>query len=104
MHIGKLTTKYDHSIGVFTFYYSIYVGKKFFVIKVGVDQVGVRTRLGGNQRGIVHKDYALAGTEQFPALINGISMIALSRPLNSPKEPLIWDMMSEKGGGAENIG
>ena len=57
MHIGKLTTKYIIPVGIFVFVTLSIVGVKFFVIKVGVDQVGVRTYIWGITRGIVHKDY-----------------------------------------------
>ncbi|MFO0793257.1 MAG: SPFH domain-containing protein [Candidatus Brocadiaceae bacterium] len=57
MHIGKLTTKYIIPIGIFVFAAIFIIGIKFFVIKVSVDQVGVRTRIWGVTRGIVQKDY-----------------------------------------------
>ncbi|MBI4221869.1 MAG: hypothetical protein HY607_04205 [Planctomycetes bacterium] len=57
MHIGKLTTKYIIPVGIFILVTLSIVGVKFFVIKVGVDQVGVRTYIWGISRGIVHKDY-----------------------------------------------
>src|SRR5574337_895855 len=71
MHIGKLTTKYIIPIGIFFFIALSIIGIKFFVIKVGVDQVGVRTRIWGVTRGIVHKDYgpgwhrAISGIDQW---------------------------------------
>jgi regulator of protease activity HflC (stomatin/prohibitin superfamily) len=71
MHIGKLTTKYIIPIGIFLFITLFIVGIKFFVIKVGIDQVGVRTRIWGVTRGIVHKDYgpgwhrAISGIDQW---------------------------------------
>ncbi|HHT9110622.1 MAG TPA: SPFH domain-containing protein [Candidatus Brocadiaceae bacterium] len=57
MHIGKLTAKYVIPIGIFVFAAIFIIGIKFFVIKVSVDQVGVRTRIWGVTRGIVQKDY-----------------------------------------------
>lgn len=57
MHIGKITAKYIIPIGIFFFIIIFVVGIKFFVIKVGVDQAGVRTIIWGVKRGIVQKDY-----------------------------------------------
>ena len=57
MHIGKLTTKYLIPIGIFVFIVLFIIGIKFFVIKVGVDQVGVRTIIWGVKRGLTQKDY-----------------------------------------------
>lgn len=57
MHPGKLTIKYIFPIGILIVIVLFLVGIKFFVIKVGVDQVGVRTRVWGMKRGIVRKDY-----------------------------------------------
>lgn len=57
MHIGKLTTKYIIPIGIFVIAALFIIGIKFFVIKVSVDQAGVRTRIWGVTRGIVQKDY-----------------------------------------------
>lgn len=57
MHLGKLTTKYFIPIGIFMIIASFFIGIKFFVIKVGVDQVGVRTIIWGVKRGLVQKDY-----------------------------------------------
>lgn len=57
MHIGKLTTKYIIPIGIFVLAAFFIIGIKFFVIKVSVDQAGVRTRIWGVTRGIVQKDY-----------------------------------------------
>lgn len=57
MHIGKITAKYIIPIGIVTFIAAFIIGVKFFVIKVGVDQVGVRTIIWGVKRGIVQKDY-----------------------------------------------
>ncbi len=71
MHIGKLTTKFIIPIGIFFIIALFIIGIKFFVIKVGVDQVGVRTRIWGVTRGIVHKDYgpgwhrAVSGIDQW---------------------------------------
>ena len=57
MHIGKLAARYVVPIGIFLFLIIFIIGIKFFVIKVGVDQLGVRTRIWGVTRGIVEKDY-----------------------------------------------
>lgn len=57
MHIGKITAKYIIPIGIVAFIAAFVIGIKFFVIKVGVDQVGVRTIIWGVKRGIVQKDY-----------------------------------------------
>lgn len=57
MHLGKLTAKYIVPIGILVVAVLFIVGIKFFVIKVGADQVGVRTRVWGVSRGIVQKDY-----------------------------------------------
>lgn len=57
MHLGKFTAKYLIPVVIFFFIILFVVGIKFFVIKVGVDQVGVRTRIWGVNRGIVQKDY-----------------------------------------------
>lgn len=58
MHIGKLTTKYIIPIGIIVFIGLFIIGVKFFVIKVSVDQIGVRTRIWGVSRGIVEIDYS----------------------------------------------
>lgn len=57
MHLGKLTAKYIIPIAVLAVIAISIVSIKFFVIKVGADQVGVRTRVWGVSRGIVQKDY-----------------------------------------------
>ncbi|NUN22568.1 MAG: SPFH domain-containing protein [Candidatus Jettenia caeni] len=57
MHIGKFTAKYIIPIGILVFIAIFVIGVKFFVIKVGVDQVGVRTIIWGVKRGIVQRDY-----------------------------------------------
>lgn len=57
MHLGKATTKYFIPIGIFIFIALFFIGIKFFVIKVGIDQVGVRTIIWGVKRGLVQKDY-----------------------------------------------
>ncbi|MDR4506803.1 MAG: SPFH domain-containing protein [Candidatus Brocadiaceae bacterium] len=57
MHFGKLTAKYGFPIAIIILVIAFVVGVKFFVIKVGVDQVGVRTRIWGVSRGIVERDY-----------------------------------------------
>ncbi|MEK7360189.1 MAG: SPFH domain-containing protein [Planctomycetota bacterium] len=71
MHIGKLTTKYIIPIGIIVLIGLSIIGVKFFVIKVSVDQIGVRTRIWGVSRGIVQKDYgpgwhrAVSGIDQW---------------------------------------
>ena len=71
MHISKLTAKYIIPIGIFLLIVISIVTIKFFVIKVGVDQAGVRTRIWGVTRGIVQKDYgpgwhrAITGIDQW---------------------------------------
>jgi len=71
MHISKLTAKYIIPIGIFLVIVISIVTIKFFVIKVGVDQAGVRTRIWGVTRGIVQKDYgpgwhrAITGIDQW---------------------------------------
>ncbi len=71
MHIGKLTTKYIIPIGIIVLIGLSIIGVKFFVIKVSVDQIGVRTRIWGVSRGIVQKDYgpgwhrAISGIDQW---------------------------------------
>lgn len=57
MHFGKFTARYITPIGILVFIAIIIIGIKFFVIKVGVDQVGVRTIVWGVKRGIVQRDY-----------------------------------------------
>ena len=85
MHIGKLTTKYIIPIGIFFFVTLFVVGIKFFVIKVGVDQVGVRTRIWGVSRGIVHKDYspgwhrAIAGIDQWDLYDSTVQTLDLAK-------------------------
>ncbi len=71
MHLGKITAKYIIPLGIFIFIALFIIGIKFFVIKVGVDQVGVRTLVWSVNRGIVPKDYgpgwhrALTGIDQW---------------------------------------
>ncbi|OHB41936.1 MAG: hypothetical protein A2069_03925 [Planctomycetes bacterium GWB2_41_19] len=85
MHIGKLTTKYIIPIGIFFFVALSIVGIKFFVIKVGVDQVGVRTRIWGVTRGIVHKDYgpgwhrAISGIDQWDLYDSTVQTLELAK-------------------------
>ncbi len=57
MHLGRVTAKYIIPLGIFVFIALVIIGIKFFVIKVGVDQIGVRTIIWGVKRGIVQKDY-----------------------------------------------
>src|SRR3989304_6809534 len=85
MHLGKLTTKYFIPIGIFFFVTLFIVGVKFFVIKVGVDQVGVRTRIWGVTRGIVHKDYgpgwhrAVSGIDQWDLYDSTVQTLELAK-------------------------
>ena len=85
MHIGKLTAKYIIPIGIFFFITLFIVGIKFFVIKVGVDQVGVRTRIWGVTRGIVHKDYgpgwhrAITGIDQWDLYDSTVQTLELAK-------------------------
>jgi regulator of protease activity HflC (stomatin/prohibitin superfamily) len=57
MHLGKVAAKYIIPSGIFLSIVLAVIGIKFFVIKVSVDQIGVRTRIWGVARGIVKKDY-----------------------------------------------
>ncbi|MEK6634960.1 MAG: SPFH domain-containing protein [Planctomycetota bacterium] len=57
MHLGKFTAKYIIPIGILIFITIFIISIKFFVIKVSVDQVGVRTRIWSVNRGIIQKDY-----------------------------------------------
>lgn len=85
MHIGKLTTKYIIPVGIFFIITLSIVGIKFFVIKVGVDQVGVRTYIWGIHRGIVHKDYgpgwhrAIAGIDQWDLYDSTVQTLELAK-------------------------
>jgi len=85
MHIGKLTTKYIIPIGIFFFVILFIIGIKFFVIRVGVDQVGVRTRIWGVTRGIVHKDYgpgwhrAISGIDQWDLYDSTVQTLELAK-------------------------
>ncbi|OOP54798.1 MAG: hypothetical protein AYP45_18175 [Candidatus Brocadia carolinensis] len=71
MHLGKFAAKYIIPIGIVVFLILFVIGIKFFVIKVGVDQVGVRTIIWGVKRGLVEKDYgpgwhrAISGIDQW---------------------------------------
>lgn len=85
MHIGKLTTKYIIPVGIFFFVTLSIVGIKFFVIKVGVDQVGVRTYIWGVTRGLVHKDYgpgwhrAISGIDQWDLYDSTVQTLELAK-------------------------
>ena len=85
MHIGKLTTKYIIPIGILFFVALFIIGIKFFVIKVGVDQVGVRTRIWGVTRGIVQKDYgpgwhrAISGIDQWDLYDSTVQTLELAK-------------------------
>lgn len=85
MHIGKVTTKYIIPIGIFFFLIIFVVGIKFFVIKVGVDQVGVRTIIWGVKRGIVQKDYgpgwhrAITGIDQWDLYDSTVQTLELAK-------------------------
>ncbi len=71
MHLGKFAAKYVIPIGIVVFLILFVIGIKFFVIKVGVDQVGVRTIIWGVKRGLVEKDSgpgwhrAISGIDQW---------------------------------------
>ena len=55
------------------------------MIKVGVDQVGVRTRIWGVTRGIVHKDYgpgwhrAVSGIDQWDLYDSTVQTLELAK-------------------------
>ncbi|MCF6157817.1 MAG: hypothetical protein E3K32_04440 [wastewater metagenome] len=57
MQLGRFTAKYIIPVSILILIAIFVIGIKFFVIKVGVDQVGVRTIIWGVKRGIVQKDY-----------------------------------------------
>ena len=88
MHIGKLTAKYIIPVGIFFFVALSIVGIKFFVIKVGVDQVGVRTHIWGVTRGLVHKDYgpgwhrAVSGIDQWDLYDSTVQTLELAKELS----------------------
>lgn len=85
MHIGKITARYVIPIGIVAFITACVVGVKFFVIKVGVDQVGVRTIIWGVKRGLVHKDYgpgwhrAIAGIDQWDLYDSTVQTLELAK-------------------------
>ncbi len=87
MHLGKLTltAKYFIPVGILVFIALFIVGIKFFVIKVGVDQVGVRTIIWGVKRGIVHKDYgpgwhrAITGIDQWDIYDSTVQTLELAK-------------------------
>jgi len=57
MHLRRLATKYLIPIAIIVLVAIFIIGIKFFVIKIGIDEVGVRTVVWGVKRGIVEKDY-----------------------------------------------
>lgn len=85
MHIGKLTAKYIIPIGIVFVFMLFVLGIKFFVIKVGVDQVGVRTLIWGVTRGIVHKDYgpgwhrSISGIDQWDLYDSTVQTLELAK-------------------------
>src|SRR5574337_1744493 len=85
MHLGKVTAKYIVPIGIFIFIVLSIISIKFFVIKVGVDQVGVRTIIWGVKRGIVQKDYgpgwhrAISGIDQWDLYDSTIQTLELAK-------------------------
>ncbi|MEB2309574.1 MAG: SPFH domain-containing protein [Candidatus Brocadiaceae bacterium] len=88
MHIGKLTTKYLIPIGIFVFIVLFIIGIKFFVIKVGVDQVGVRTIIWGVKRGLAQKDYgpgwhrAISSVDQWDLYDSTVQTLELSKQVS----------------------
>lgn len=88
MHIGKLTTKYLIPIGIFVFIVLFIIGIKFFVIKVGVDQVGVRTIIWGVKRGLTQKDYgpgwhrAISSVDQWDLYDSTVQTLELSKQVS----------------------
>lgn len=96
MHLGKFTAKYLIPIGIFLFIISFVVGVKFFVIKVGVDQVGVRTIVWGVKRGIVQRDYgpgwhrAISGVDQWDLYDSTVLTLEFA------KEPLLMGHYERK--------
>ena len=85
MHLGKFTAKYIIPIGIFIFFVLFVIGIKFFVIKVGVDQVGVRTIIWGVKRGLVQKDYgpgwhrAISGVDQWDLYDSTVQTLELAK-------------------------
>ena len=85
MHLGKVTAKFIIPIGIFMFIVLFVIGIKFFVIKVGVDQVGVRTIIWGVKRGIVQKDYgpgwhrAISGIDQWDLYDGTVQTLELAK-------------------------
>lgn len=85
IHLGKFAAKYFIPIGIFIVVTLFVVGIKFFVIKVGVDQVGVRTLIWGVTRGIVHKDYgpgwhrAVSGIDQWDLYDGTVQTLELAK-------------------------
>lgn len=85
MHIGKFTAKYLIPIGILVFIAVAIISIKFFVIKVGVDQVGVRTIIWGVKRGIVQMDYgpgwhrALTAIDQWDLYDSTVQTLELAK-------------------------
>jgi len=96
MHLGKFTAKYLIPIGIFLLIISFVIGVKFFVIKVGVDQVGVRTIVWGVKRGIVQRDYgpgwhrAISGVDQWDLYDSSVLTLEFA------KEPLLMGHYERK--------
>ncbi len=96
MHLGKFTAKYLIPIGIFLLIISFVIGVKFFVIKVGVDQVGVRTIVWGVKRGIVQRDYgpgwhrAISGVDQWDLYDSTVLTLEFA------KEPLLMGHYERK--------
>ncbi|BBO15761.1 conserved hypothetical protein [Candidatus Brocadia pituitae] len=85
MNLGKFTAKYIIPIGILVFFVIFIIGIKFFVIKVGVDQVGVRTIIWGVKRGLVQKDYgpgwhrAISGIDQWDLYDSTVQTLELAK-------------------------
>ncbi|TVM04080.1 MAG: hypothetical protein CV087_01395 [Candidatus Brocadia sp. WS118] len=85
MHLGKFAAKYIIPIGIVIFLILFVIGIKFFVIKVGVDQVGVRTIIWGVKRGLVQKDYgpgwhrAISGIDQWDLYDSTVQTLELTK-------------------------
>ncbi|HHT9129422.1 MAG TPA: SPFH domain-containing protein [Candidatus Brocadiaceae bacterium] len=96
MHLGKFTAKYLIPIGIFLFIISFVIGIKFFVIKVGVDQIGARTIVWGVKRGIVQQDYGPG----WHRAISGVDLWDLYdgtvQTLEFAKEPLLMGHYERK--------
>ncbi len=96
MHLGKFTAKYLIPIGIFLLIISFVIGVKFFVIKVGIDQVGVRTIVWGVKRGIMQRDYgpgwhrAISGVDQWDLYDSTVLTLEFA------KEPLLMGHYERK--------